>query len=103
MELLLLYFSCLFVFLPQAHFFFFPLGKQRLNLAPPAPVSVLLSEPWSLIPHSTGKINSPEAAEILKTQLQSLVTQHLCAEMLLSFVRLGIPRGQNVACSLGPP
>ena len=60
--------------------------------------------PWkSPIPDSTGKIDSPEAAEILKTQLQSLVTQHLCTEVLVSYVRLGTPRGQNVTCSLGPP
>ena len=35
MELLLLYFSCLFVFLPQAHFFFFP-REAETQLGPPS-------------------------------------------------------------------
>ena len=91
--LLLLYFSCFFICL-LAPGSFFPLGKQRLNLATLTPVFILLPKSWSLeapTPRSTGKLDSPEAAEILKTQLQSLDTQHLCTEVLVSVVRLGTP------------
>ena len=52
MKLRLLYFSHL-PFCPRlSFFFFFSLGKQRLSLATPAPVFVLLPMSWSLeAPH----------------------------------------------------
>lgn len=49
MELLLLYFSCLFVFLPQAHFFFFPPREAETQLGSPSScVCVTLR---ALVPH----------------------------------------------------
>ena len=50
--LLLLYFSCFFICLLAPGSLFFPLGKQRLNLATLTPVFVLLPKSWSLeAPH----------------------------------------------------
>lgn len=55
------------------------------------------------MPHLTEKVDSPEAAQILKTRLRGLVPHHLGTEAPVRFVRLGTSRGQNVTRSPGFP